>query len=1133
MKKYLIILALMVSMPLFAEHVDPETARKVATTFLSNNGAKASQLTDLSKSAGFQNLYIFNAEQGFVVMAADDCVKPILGYSLTGKFETEDMPENVSSWLQGYSDGIQHAIDNGINSTASIRQAWKDLANSKAGASEATPIVDALLQTRWDQGSPYNNQCPKKGSTRTVTGCVATAMAQVMKFWNHPATGTGSHSYTWNGTDLSAVFGTTTYDWSNMTDTYGSSSTTPEKTAVATLMYHCGVSVEMKYNTSGNGGSSASTYDVMSALQTYFSYAPVMQYKSKDDYGDEVWITMLKRELNQGRPMQYKGSDAGGKGGHSFVCDGYDSNDNFHFNWGWGGYCDGFYSVNDMEPGTGGIGAGNGVYTVGESAIFGIEPLSSLTAPVISASTDQGVVTLTWDPVTGADSYDVYKDNEKVCDGITGTTYVDTEIEFGVTYDYYLRAVYSNERSNPSNHVSLKSLYRDIKPSNLTAVVDNNNVEFSWAGYSGGLSTNLHYGTGDNYYLPCTGPIYWGQKYVANSFSNFAGMCINRLTFKMMDAGNYTVYLYKTNTTDASNQLLQQNFTVTQEGWVNININNPIPIDISEDLWIVFYSDASEIRLSIDMYEGDNDQLASYYNSSLETLADNLFEAGTSWPIKIQITDGTCTYNLYDGNTKVNDSPIPTANYTLENIGNGVHQFTVKTNFSGSESEASNVMGITIGANTLATLNLSADNRMTVTKNSTLTVSGDLINNNPANLILEDGAQLITSSDDVAATIKKNINDWGTTNWYFIASPISTAITPTGLITDELGSTATSATATYDLYSLDITQENAWQNYRQHTFDLTNGMGYLYASKEGTTLSFSGTIQPSDENITVNNLNEGFNLVGNPYTCTAYVNQPHYTLDQASDGITGNTTAMPMKTPIATCTGVIVESTSNGSVIFSKDVPSSSANQGDIQMTLSQQVNTRSGSNMKAIDNAIVSFNEGNQLHKFYFGSQNANIYIPQNNEEYAIVSADAQGSMPVNFKANSNGSYTLSVETENVDLHYLHLIDNLTGADIDLLTTPSYEFEAKTDDYTSRFRILFDAQSNSDDHNYFAFISDGRLIIGFVGEASLEVMDMTGRTVLRKENVHTISTDEMVPGVYVLRLITENKTQTQKIIIK
>ena len=150
-------LVLMVAMPMMAERVTPETAQKVAKTFLNNNGAKAAQLTDLTKAAGFPNLYIFTAEQGFVVMAADDCVQPILGYSLTGHFRTENMPTNVSGWLQGYNDEIQYAIDNQMKATAETAKLWKDLIDGDTKAGRATPVVDNLLTTLWDQDPYYND----------------------------------------------------------------------------------------------------------------------------------------------------------------------------------------------------------------------------------------------------------------------------------------------------------------------------------------------------------------------------------------------------------------------------------------------------------------------------------------------------------------------------------------------------------------------------------------------------------------------------------------------------------------------------------------------------------------------------------------------------------------------------------------------------------------------------------------------------------------------------------------------------------------------------------------------------------------------------------------------------------------
>ena len=271
---------LAMSLPMTAERVTPETARKVASTFLTSNGAKSAQLTDLTKEAGFPNLYIFTTENSFVVMAADDCAQPILGYSFENAFVADDMPENMRWWLQQYSDEIQWGIENGIRSDKSTADEWKKLQEGKGSKDTPAVIVGPLIATRWGQDAPYNNLCPNNESAgkRAVTGCVATAMAQVMKYWNYPEQGVGSNTYTPADHpeygEQSANFGETTYDWDNMTNTYNNTSTDTQKQAVATLMYHCGVSVNMDYDYSqadtDHVGSGASTAMVPESLKTYF-----------------------------------------------------------------------------------------------------------------------------------------------------------------------------------------------------------------------------------------------------------------------------------------------------------------------------------------------------------------------------------------------------------------------------------------------------------------------------------------------------------------------------------------------------------------------------------------------------------------------------------------------------------------------------------------------------------------------------------------------------------------------------------------------------------------------------------------------------------------------------------------------
>ena len=1149
MKRFtsVLVLLLMAATPMMAERVTPETARKVAETFLNNNGAKSSQLTDLSKEAGFSNLYIFNAEQGFVIIAADDCVKPILGYSLTGNFVVENMPENVHGWLQGYSDEIQYAIDSKAKATSETAKRWKDLMDGNTKAGRATTIVEPLVQTTWNQSAPYNNLCPKIGNTSTVTGCVATAMAQVMKFWNHPIVGTGSNSYSWNSQTLSADFGQTTYDWGNMTNTYGSSSTQTQKDAVATLMYHCGVSVNMNYNISGNGGSSASTYNVMNALQTYFSYAPFMQYKSKDDYGDELWIDMLKKELNDGRPLQYRGSDAGGNGGHSFVCDGYDSDDNFHFNWGWGSYCDGYYSVNDMKPGVGGIGAGNGVYTVGQSAIFGIEPISSLDAPTLSASVSEGYINLTWNAIDDAVSYDLYKNDVKIGTGITETNYSDSEVIVGSYYSYYVRAVSNENKSNPSNTVTELYYYRSLVPTNLSATYTNSNSILSWTGYEGNLSLELHYATKPDYRGwnadKDNHSTFWGERYPAASIAHLAGMEISKISCYLYYASSYTLYAFNGEVAE-TDKLCERSYSKANEGmeWIDFNFDTPLQIDCSKDLWVVLYNNDSYALYPAlsGYYSGDNDSEGKYLASTLENLPTNKCGAqNISWLFITTLTDGTYTYNLFDNGVSVAND-ITATNYSVANPAtNSIHQYTVKTNYYGGESAVSNMAGLALGTTTINhDFSLNANDKMTVTENSTLTVSGTLSNSNPEHLILEDGAQLINDSEDVKATVKKTItppstDDYG---WYFIASPVTETVTPTA----ENGF----LNGAYDLYYYNE-PTYYWMNYEYSPFDINHQKGYLYANEttDGTTLQFAGTLTPSNSPVTINGLSHiasslnGFNLVGNPFACNATVNKDFYVVDNT----TGKVILASNGSEIAPCAGIFVKATANdASVTFTKAASRVEPSSSSFDIVVKREAQpTRDGvsAGSTTLDRARVRLGDAETLEKFSIGDgEGSVIYFPQNGQDLAVACANGENEMPLNFKAAKNGTYTLAFEVENLDLDYLHLIDNMTGNEVDVMAMPTYTFEAKTTDYASRFKLVFAEPTDgpSADEQPFAYYANGEIrLVETCHGASLQVVDMMGRVVVAGDAMNRVSTNGMTAGVYVLRLINGNDVKTQKIVIE
>lgn len=380
MKKILFtILSLIFSISIFAKPVSEAKAREVALNFLKSNTnstvlnqVKSLNLSYTLKSTTGNDLdvqtiiYVFNIDNsGFIIISGDDTVTPVLGYSDESNFDSESIPHNFKKWLENYKSEILFVIENKIKATEAITNQW-NISNNRGinQRPQNNTSVNPLIQTRWNQAPYYNALCPG-GS---VTGCVATAMAQIMKFWNYPTTGTGFHSYNHSqyGT-LSANFGNTTYEWGSMPNIVSSSNS-----AIATLMYHCGVSVNMNYSPQSSGAAGA--IKVQPALNNYFGYQN-SSIAEKANYNDSQWVLLLKTELDAGRPMYHEGIGSGG--GHAFVCDGYDNNNFFHFNWGWGGQQDGYFQINSLNPGSLGIGGGTGGYNSNQKIVKGIQPPSS------------------------------------------------------------------------------------------------------------------------------------------------------------------------------------------------------------------------------------------------------------------------------------------------------------------------------------------------------------------------------------------------------------------------------------------------------------------------------------------------------------------------------------------------------------------------------------------------------------------------------------------------------------------------------------------------------------------------------------------------------------------------------------
>ena len=380
-----------------AKPVDVATAKKVGFNFLGRQlvesdmrSANELELVYTSQSAdgAVKYFYVFNRQSSFVMVSADDQVIPVFGYSGESAFDMNNIPSNMQPWLDAYAGEIKYVIENNVPATNEIREKWHGLSdNSEGSGNKTTATGNFLMTTTWDQAPYVNEQCPFDVSENehAVTGCVATAMAQIMKYWNWPVKGTGSHTYYHNNFgNLTADFGNTTYDWNNMPDGVNSSATAG---AVAKLMYHCGVSVNMNYRTGSQGGSGAYVIDAMSphpysaesALRDFFGYSQSLHSVVRASMSTANWINTLKSEIDNSRPVLYAGF---GSGGHAWVADGYDNNDFFHINWGWGQKSNGNFSVDAMNPSALGAGGGTGGFNYNQHAIVGIQPpAGAMSAP--------------------------------------------------------------------------------------------------------------------------------------------------------------------------------------------------------------------------------------------------------------------------------------------------------------------------------------------------------------------------------------------------------------------------------------------------------------------------------------------------------------------------------------------------------------------------------------------------------------------------------------------------------------------------------------------------------------------------------------------------------------------------------
>jgi hypothetical protein len=397
MKKYILLLLILlpgIFISAHAKKVEMRDAKIAGTNFYyhrinlhQNIPFRSLAITGefTEKANGTPMYYIFNFNnKGFIIMAADDAVFPVIGYSFETSYTKENPSPEFTFWMEHYKDQVRDAIERGLQPNAEIIAAWAQLSQSDTtqlpdliyfrgseqqefNSDDPTPTplpfggrgrgrsykalkvldVQPLLTDTWNQVGPYNAMCPEDpagSGNHVLVGCVATAMSMIMHYWRYPATGQGSHCISPEPSygPQCADFGSTTYDWNGMTHS-------PSETCdpVALLSWHTGISLDMHY---GLDVSTAQYYKVKPALINYFKYASTIQYLLKINYSTTSWNDLLKVDLDAGMPIEYGGNGTSSIG-HAWVCDGYQGPDFFHMNWGWGGSFNGYFYLNDLNPG--------------------------------------------------------------------------------------------------------------------------------------------------------------------------------------------------------------------------------------------------------------------------------------------------------------------------------------------------------------------------------------------------------------------------------------------------------------------------------------------------------------------------------------------------------------------------------------------------------------------------------------------------------------------------------------------------------------------------------------------------------------------------------------------------------------
>lgn len=597
-------------------------------------------------------MYIFNInQQGYIIVSGWSGTIPVLAFSPNTTYNPDELEQAPAfiEMLEMYEKELVFIVNNQLEATSEIEQQWADLLSDPIPNTRSRSIEPLLVST-WNQSCYYNELCPEDDASpygycnHVPAGCVALAMAQIMKYWEYPASGSGSHTYyTYDYGYLSADFENTTYGWDQMQNSINSTNL-----AMATLIYHCAVSVDMQFSPTGSG---AYTSDAKNSLINYFNYSPEAQYKNKYSYTNSQWEALLRDELNSGRPIIYRGQ---GTGGHAWVCDGFSADNYFHMNWGWGGYANGYFYLSNLNPG------GNN-FTNSQGAIIGIEPLEINIDPPqnLSAEVEGNNVNLSWN--TPQESEWMHWDN--------GTNQGSISLEGGGSFSVAARWTTDDLEAYDGFYISQISVY-------LHSDEPDYQLKF-WTGVNG---ANLVYTQSLNSVNAGT----WNIIDLANPLQIDAsdelmmGITINNQANGINSVGF-----------DTGPAIVQKGDLLSFDGstWtelVSFGINNNWNLQALVSPNSGGKSVAGTAILAKDNFAKSTNNISF-----------------TSAPIHkhnpSNTKRGLLGFNIYRNDTKINGSLVENTTYTDENLSSGIYTYYVTSVHNNGESDPSNSVTVNLG----------------------------------------------------------------------------------------------------------------------------------------------------------------------------------------------------------------------------------------------------------------------------------------------------------------------------------------------------------------------------------------------------------------------------------------------------